>query len=139
MPVSNAERACKMLKRGPYTCILCDDRRVLTSEKRGIAPILDRLDEDLKGMAAADKIIGRAAAMLLIHGGVTSVYGEVMSRGALELLKKHRVKASYGTLAEMIVNRAGDGQCPMEQAVAGISDPALAPAALRSALEALRK
>lgn len=137
MPVSNTERACKMLERGPYTCILCDDRRVLTSEKRGISPILERLDEDLRGMAAADKIVGRAAAMLLILGGVESVYGEVMSQGALTLLKKHRVKASYGTLTDVISNRTGTGQCPMEQAVAGIDDPALAPAALRSAIAAL--
>lgn len=139
MPVSNAQRACTMLERGPYTCILCDDRRILTSEKRGIAPILDRLDEDLKGMAVADKIIGRAAALLLILCGVESVYGEVMSQGALALLKKHRIKASYGTLTENITNRRGDGLCPMEQAVADISDPTQAPAALRAAIAALKR
>lgn len=138
MLVSNAERARKLLERSDYTCVFCDNQRVLTSRLRGIAPLLERPDEDLRAMAVADRIVGRAAAMIFIHCGVESVFGEVMSRGALALLRKHNVQVSYGTLTDTISNREGTGPCPMEQAVATLTDPALASEILRRTLDALR-
>ena len=68
-------RAATMLHKQEYSCVLCDDDRILTSKKAGIAPLLSLLDsgEDLRGMAAADKIVGKAAAFLLLLGGVRGV------------------------------------------------------------------
>lgn len=77
---------------------------------------------DLKGFSAADKIIGKAAAMLFVKAGVKEVYGSVMSSSAAELLQKYNIPCSWGTLTDKIINRKGDGVCPMEQTVAGIND-----------------
>lgn len=133
------QRAISLLERG-YTCVLCDHDRVLTSKKSGIQPLLERLEsaELLDGLSVADRIIGKAAAMLLLTMGVTEVYGSVMSRAAYALLTERGVEASYGELAPCIRNRKGDGPCPMEQAVADLTDPADAPAALRRKLAELR-
>ena len=42
------------------------------------------------------------------------------------------------TIAEHIVNRRGDGLCPMEIAASGITDPTEALAAVRKTVAALR-
>ena len=33
------ERAVGLLQKGEYTCVICDRDRVLTSTKKGIAPL----------------------------------------------------------------------------------------------------
>ena len=122
------------------TCVLCRGDNTYTSEKSGIAPMLGFLADGvgLDGFSAADRIIGKAAAMLFVRAGVREVYGEVMSRAALPVLEKYGIRCSFGALTDRIANRAGDGICPMEATVAGIDDPAEAEAALRDKLVQLR-
>ena len=134
-----AERAKELLQRGGYSCVFCDRDRVLTDRRRGIAPILERIEagESLRGMAVADKIIGKAAAMLLLCGGAQSVYGEVMSKQAKTLLEDAGVTVSCGTLVKAIRNRTDTDICPMEKAVASLKAPAEAPAVLRATLNRL--
>lgn len=134
------ERAVGLLQKGEYTCVICDRDRVLTSTKKGIAPLLERITagEDLHGACVADHVIGRAAALLLIHAGASAVYGKILSEKAAQLLKKHGLRVQYGTLVPEIRNRDNTGPCPMEQAVAEIDDPAQAAPALAAKLAALR-
>lgn len=139
--MTQLDRAIRLLHSAEYTCVLCDRDRVLTDKRRGIVPLLERIEAgtDLRGLCCADRIIGRAAAMLLILGGVSAVHGDVMSAGAKALLEAHGVTVSFGTLTEQIINRKGDGPCPMEQATADLTDPAAAPQALRAALNKLKR
>ena len=133
------ETAISRLREGVHTCILCKEDLLLTSEKRGIVPLLEHWEAGrLKDACVADKIIGKAAAMLLILGGAKGVYGEVMSEKARELLLAAGVETRWATLAPYIINRKGDGLCPMEQAVLDISDPAQVPDALKAALQRLK-
>ena len=138
--ISPLQRAISLLERG-YTCVICDHDRVLTSKKTGIAPLLERWEsgEALESVSVADRIVGKAAAMLLLLMGASEVYGSVMSQPALELLTAAGVQTSFGELVSGIINRTGDVPCPMERAVADLTDPADAPAILRRTVDALRK
>ena len=133
-------RAVRLLHSGSYTCVLCDKNRVLTSRQNGIAPLLCRIEdgENLTGTVCADKIIGKAAALLMIFSGIRAVHGEVMSRTAKALLEQAGIAVSCDALTDFIINRKGDGPCPMEKAVADVNDPAQAPAVLRATLNKLR-
>ena len=135
------ERAVSLLHRDGYTCVLCDRDRVLTSREHGLAPLIRLLDtnESLQDIAAADRLIGRAAALLLLAAGVKAVYGEVMSEDAHRLLSDAGVRTEYGTLVPEILNRAGTAPCPMEQAAAAVTDPAEALPVLRKAMQELQK
>lgn len=139
--MTKLSKATKLLQREGYSCVLMSENRVLTSRDRGIAPILQRIEEgeSLQGMVCADKIIGKAAAMLLITAGVVAAYGEVMSSNAKALMEAQGIKVSYGELTERIINRAGDGPCPMECAIAAVTDPKEAPKVLRQALNEIKK
>ena len=44
-----------------------------------------------------------------------------ISKPALEYLASAGVSADYDTLVEYIINRAGDGMCPMEATVVNIT------------------
>ncbi len=121
----NLEKAKEILKTGDTTCVLCLGDCVYISEKSGISPMLDYLSEGINfaGYSAADKIVGKAAALLFAKAGVCEVYGEVVSRAALPVLKRYGIACTWGTLADHIINRRGDGCCPMEETVAAIDDP----------------
>ena len=73
------ERAVSLLHRDGYTCVLCDRDRVLTSREHGLAPLIRLLDtnESLQDMAAADRLIGRAAALLLLAAGLFLLTGRL--------------------------------------------------------------
>ncbi len=71
--------------------------------------------EYLKGSAAADKIVGKGAAALMIAGGVARLYAGTVSRGALALLLTSAVDTEFEQTTDHIINRSGDGWCPVER------------------------
>lgn len=116
-----------------YTCVLCLGDVVLSDTRRGITPLLSWLDsgKNFNGYCAADKVVGKAAAMLYVLMGVGQVYAEVMSRPAAEVLEVHGIDAFSAELTDRIVNRFGTGLCPMESAVMDITSPEQAEIILR--------
>lgn len=120
---------------GDATCVLYrTEEDVQISHEKGIRPLVLWLAEDenaLRSVIIADRIVGRAAAFLAVYGGARAVYGEVMSESAVSVLKNAGVAYRYKTLTDKIINRKGDGPCPMEQAIVGITDSAQAVAVLK--------
>lgn len=110
----------------PHTLVLCRNGALLTSDSRGVAPMVAFLREGraLEGYAAADRVVGKAAAWLFILAGVRAVYAATLSEGGRELLTRHGIPVQYETLTPTIRNRDNTGICPMEQAVAEATDPA---------------
>ncbi len=139
--MTNLEKAKKLLKDGGYTIALCNGAKFYTSMERGVKPMLDFIESrtDLCGFSAADKVIGKAAAMLFFHAGVVEVHAEVMSKAAAGFLGENGITFTYTKLTEKIINRKGDGICPMEQVTANITDTDEAIRAIKKRLEELRK
>ena len=138
--MNDLENARARLQKENLSVVLCKGDTVYSSDKRGVSPMLDFLASgaDLRGFSAADKIVGKAAALLFVRAGVKEVWGEVMSQKALPVFEAHGIAYAYGTLTEQIVNRMGTGSCPMELTVAEIDSPDEAETALRNKLAALR-
>jgi hypothetical protein len=127
-----------MLDEG-YTCVVVKGEQVYTSVDRGVKPLVAWLDSgtDLRGFAAADKVIGNGAAMLYVLLGVKEIYTPVISQSAKATLDAHGIAIHFEACVEGIVNRAGTGPCPMEDAVQGIDDPKAALVAIRKRLQEL--
>ena len=138
--MTDIERAKTIFQTGKYTCVLTKGETVYASTKSGISPMIGFIENgfDLNGFSAADKIVGKAAAMLFVLAGVKEVYAAVLSQKAQEVLTKYGVKCTCDTLAEAIINRAGDDLCPMEKAVADIEEPRAAFEAIKRTLDILR-
>ena len=137
----NAVASAKnLIAQQKATCVVIKNHKILNIETgRGVAPVIALYEQGmLSGAVVVDKIIGKAAAMVLVLGGVKSCYGLTMSQSAAEYLRAHGVAVEYDTLTEHIINRKGDGICPMEQTVAEIDDPAQALGALKEKIAELR-
>lgn len=139
--MDSLQSAINLIKEETATCVVMKDHKIIkTISGQGIAPVIDLYEQGvLKDAFVADKIIGKAAAMIMVLGGVKEVYGKVMSRAGKEYLESRGVKVSYGQCIDMISNRAGNGICPMERTVMEIEEPAEALAALKETLATLRK
>lgn len=136
--MTDLKRAKELLASDPaLTCAFVKGERIDSSAERGVKPLLDRVDSAWEGGSAADKIVGRAAALLYALMRVKALYACVLSRSALETLGRFGISVEYGELTDRIVNRKGDGPCPMERATEGISDPQEGLTAIRRQLERL--
>ena len=81
---------------------------------------------ELAGALVADRVIGRGAALLLVLGKVKSVYAQVISSPALQVLNDANINVGYGSIEPNIINRDGTDLCPVEKLTMTIVDPKVA-------------
>lgn len=138
---TNLCRARQLLELDDVRCVFVLDNQVIERNERGVIALLDLLDErkSLAGFAAADKVVGKAAASLYVLLGVTSVYGETMSKAGKTMLESHGIECCCSELVEQMMNRDRTGICPMEAAVSQLDDVRKAPKLLKAAIEKMRK
>ena len=128
-------QAVTIMNEQAYTCVSMRQEECYTSKQQGIRPVIQPIIEGkhtFEGAYVADRVIGKAAAMLLIKEQVKEVYAEVISEHALRILEQHHIPVQYNECVSYIRNRTGDGMCPMEQAVLEIED-------IQEAFEQLKK
>ncbi len=129
------------LQNQAFSFSYAGENGVIRSKVKGIARLMALVDEgfSLSGGFVCDRVVGKAAALLMVSLGAKDVYAALLSRPAFECFEKHGVNILYGTLTPAIINRTKDGICPMEKAVLGIEDPKEAYAVLKRTLEDMRK
>lgn len=122
---NDTKKARDILVKNGYTCVFCRENEEFHSNLRGVRPLIDFLESntDFNGFSAADKTVGLGAAHLYLLLGVKSVWAKVISQGAKEILEKNGVEVSFEEEVPYIINRRGDGRCPIETAVGGIAYP----------------
>lgn len=135
--MEDLRKAWQLLESGSYTCVLCRGEITHTSCHRGVRPLMELLGEDVVGFSAADKVVGKATALLYCLLGIKALWAGVISDAALDVLAAHNIPVQWELRVPQIQNREGTGRCPMEQATEHISDPKDAPAAIRAKLEEL--
>lgn len=99
------------------SCVIEQGGTVRVFRQRGVADLfrLWQTEPDyLRGARVADKVVGRAAAALLVKGGVAYVHADVICRPARCLLQQAGVTLTYGVEVDHIVNRDRTGWCPLE-------------------------
>lgn len=140
-PETAIQSAKNLIAQDTAVCVVIKDNTIIRTEPgRGIGPILKLYEEGvLKDAFVVDKIIGKASAMILALGGVKGCFGITVSQSAVNWLKAHQIPLSYERCVDAIINRTGDGTCPMEQTVKNVDDAAKALPLLKAKLEELRK
>ena len=93
--------------------------------ERGVKPLLKMIKSgcSLRGYAVADKVVGKAPALLYAVLGPDAVFSPVMSWTGRAVLLASGIATSYDTLVRHIQNRAKSGQCPMDSSVEGVWEP----------------
>lgn len=122
--------------------IVKDTHVIYESASRGLSGLLDaigREGEMLKGASVADRIVGKAAALLCAYAKVKAVYATTLSKEAKVILEQHGISREWDGLVDGIMNVDRMGLCPFEKLVAKISSPAGAYEKLRVLCENLRR
>lgn len=123
-------RAKEILEKEQFTFVLIKKGRVIkTSHKGGVIPLMEVIRQDDRALdkaIIADKVIGRAAALLAVHYHVKAIYAELISQKAREVLDNHSIFYQFAQCVPYIKNRELNDQCPLEKLTQNISDPAKA-------------
>jgi hypothetical protein len=138
--VSDWERAIRLLAEGDYGCVLARGEETLVSRAPGVGALVDWLAAgvELAGFAAADRVVGRAAALLYAHAGVVAVYADLAGAAAADICAAHGIAFRAAVTVPGILNRDQTGPCPLEAAVTGVDDPATAVGLLTDTVRTLR-
>ncbi|MEM1557582.1 MAG: DUF1893 domain-containing protein [Thermoproteota archaeon] len=84
----------------------------------GIIKAIENHGEELVGASAADRVVGRAAAMLCRHAGIVAVYADVISEPGLKTLRESGIIIEYSKLVPEILDKNRKDKCPFEKLVA---------------------
>lgn len=104
------------------SCVVRNGDTIRIFRERGVRDLWRLLHEEpelLDGAFVADKVVGKGAAALMAAGRVRELFADVVSHAALELLNGAGIPVSYTVAVPHIINRAGDGICPVERLCAG--------------------
>ena len=130
------QQLIEILRREKCSLVVKNHDIVTTYSKPGVRDLEYLLDHDpemLHGATIADKVIGKAAAAMVVVGGVKELYAEVMSKRAIPFLEEAGIAYSYGTLVDTI-KEEGD-RCKLEKITAPASTPEETVALLRAHFE----
>lgn len=112
-----------MLNEQGLSLLVYNNGELTTHANRGIQDLLQLISEHperLDGAVAADKIIGKSAAAIMIVGGVKEVHTNLICTPARELFEKEGVLVFATEEVPMILNRDKSGMCPMDTQIANI-------------------
>lgn len=123
--MNDLELAKKILSDKGATMVAVKNCVEYISHKRGVAPILDVIDKNpdfFNGASVVDKVIGKAAAILLAKYSVSRIHAGVISQKALDFLRDKPIAVTYDVAVDHIINRDKTDMCPMEKCVFDITD-----------------
>lgn len=107
-----------IMKENNYKLVVVKDENVLfASSDKGIKPIYDvytNNPELLKDAYIADRVTGKAAAMLLSDASIAGIYTDLISEGAVKIFENHNIQVIYDKRVDHILNRDKSGSCPIE-------------------------
>lgn len=130
------QQLIEILRREKCSLVVKNHGIVTTYSKPGVRDLEYLLDHDpevLHGATIADKVIGKAAAAMVVVGGVKELYAEVMSKRAIPFLEEAGIAYTYGTLVDTI-KEEGD-RCQLEKITAPATTPEETVALLRTHFE----
>jgi len=104
----------------------------------GFLGAVEQLGARLAGASVADRVAGKAIALLCVYAGIRHVYAEVLSRKAKAVFEEHGIPCQFEELVDNILDLNRSGVCPFEKAAAGISDPEAAYAAFKALLRSFK-
>jgi hypothetical protein len=125
--MNDLETAKNRLNQQNLTLTIVKNGTVLfeTSSRRisGFLTAVEQLGTKLEGASAADKVAGKAVALLCVYAGIRQVYAEILSKKAETVFQQNRIPYQHKQLVDTILNLDRTSVCPFEKTAADITDP----------------
>ena len=110
------------------------ERIVFETGAHGIGGFLlaiEKLGKKMVGSAVADRIVGRAAALLCAYGEVASVFAVTISEDGMQILRENAIPCEYENVVSNILSYDRTDICPFEKLAADLRNPKEAYAKLK--------
>lgn len=128
--MNDLEMAKKKLERRDLTlCVVKGNMVIFESVMGGISGFLtavEKLGRELEGASIADRIAGRAIALLCVNSKVKAVYASILSKKGKAVFEEYDVHHEWDQIVESVLDINRVGTCPFEKLAAEISDPSKA-------------
>ncbi|RJS76069.1 DUF1893 domain-containing protein [Candidatus Bathyarchaeota archaeon] len=125
--MSDLELAKNRLKRKSLSLVIVKEGKLLFESRlsgiNGLLEAIDKLSDKMHQSSVADKVVGRAAALLLAYSHVRETYAETVSKEGLKVLRENDVAVEYAVLVPQILDRTGKNICPFEKFSSNIKSP----------------
>jgi len=108
----------EFLTSGNTIWVYKGDRRLFTSDERGILPMLEYIETLAPyntEIIIFDKVVGNALALLSVKAGSEAVYSPLGSNPAVKTLRNYGIRYHFIQTVPYIQNRNQDDMCPMEK------------------------
>jgi hypothetical protein len=137
--MKDLELAKQLLKTDDLSLVIVKNKKIIFQTRmhgiKGFLQTIERFEDDLVDASLADKIVGRAIAMLCIYSKIKAVYAVVISEEAMSLLKNERIYCEAESLVPYILGKDKMTMCPFEKAVINVDKPYEAYERLRNCVE----
>ncbi len=89
----------------------------------GFIDAIEKFGAQLNGASVADRVAGKALALLCVYAGIREVYAEVVSRKAKAVFEVNHIPLEFKDMVDNVLDMNKSGVCPFEKVAADISDP----------------
>jgi hypothetical protein len=104
----------------------------------GFMRAIDTFGSQLCGASVADKVAGKALALLCVYAGIREVYAEVLSKKAQEIFDQNQVIYQWLQIVDNVLDLNKTSVCPFEKAAAEITNPDESYEAFKALLEKMK-
>lgn len=116
----------RMNEKGLALSIVKNSEIIFESVSHGISGVLEaieKLGDKLEDASVADRVAGKAIALLCVYAKVKAIYAMTLSKGAKAVFENHAIYHERDNLVESILDIDKAGICPFEKLATEISDP----------------
>ncbi len=134
------ELAEHMLKQKNLDLVIARNGRIIFENGllgiRGLLHAIEKLGKEFIGSSVADRIVGRAAAMLCVYSKAASVFAVMISEEGIKVLEENKLFYRFENRVPNILNQEGTDICPFEKLVMELTRPEEAYKKLKSFVDA---
>lgn len=116
--MKDIDLAVELLEKENFTLAAVKESKVIfSSYEEGIKPLYTVVKEEkevLKGSSIADRVTGKAAAMLCAYAEIKELKTGLISHSAINVLKETNIRYEYDEITPYIKNRNQTGMCLVE-------------------------
>jgi len=88
----------------------------------GFLGAIEQFGDKLEDASLADRVAGKAIALLCVYAKIKEVYAEILSKKAKTVFEQNGIHHEWKELVNNVLDLNKSGICPFEKAAADISD-----------------
>ena len=104
----------------------------------GFIGAIEKLNDELQDASVADRVAGKAIALLCVYSGIGHVYAEVLSKKAEAVFNENGVCYEWKKMVDNVLDVNKSSVCPFEKLAAEISNPEESYPKFKALLEKMR-